>query len=305
LLGLFGRFTGPDVHGLPHRCETGGRIDRSEGLQCRFIGFAGDIAEDIQHGFLAGGGEDHHQTRIEGFVILPKPIAGQRFDRRRFWQGDIGLVMLLALLTQGFEDLGFAAASELEEDEGILAEPIAQEVIHRADMLAGIDWIGAVAFAVDVEFSEGEEAESVGGEDRFDRRGHFSGEEFGGVDRFGGHGFDDVAPLFVVEGVEVEGDFVGFGGGALDAGDDFGCLEFKAQDVAFAGVDPGAFHPSGPAEGFEHFDPALDPPFTIGWGWGGHNVHSNWVARSASSDRSPLMNVICPARGSLRNRSTT
>ncbi len=201
--------------------------------------------------------------------------------------------------------MGFGAASELEQDEGILAEPIAQQVVDRTDMFAGIDWIGAVALAVDVELGEGKQAQTIAGEDGFDRGGHFSGEEFGGVDRFGGHGFDDVAPLFVVEGVEVEGDFVGFGGGALDAGDDFGGGEFEAQDVAFAGVDPGAFHASGPAEGFEHFDPALDPPFTIGGGGLGHGGHSNWVARSANSERSPLMNVMCPARGSLRNRSTT
>ncbi len=294
------------MHRLSHGSETGGGIDRLERLQGGFVGFAGDVAEDVEDGLGAGGGHDHDEGRVERLVILPEPIARQGFDGWGIGQDGIGLVMHLALLAQGFEDFGLRAASELEQDEGILAKAIAQEVIHGSDMFAGIHRIGAVAFAVDVEFGEGEEAESVGGEDGFDRGGHFAGEEFGGVDRLGGHGFDDVAPLFIVEGVEVEADFVGGGGGALDAGKDFGLAKFEAQDVAFAGVDPGAFHASGPAEGFEHFDPALNPPFAIGgsWGWG-DGIHSNWVARSANSDRSPLMKVICPARGSLRKRSTT
>ncbi len=98
MLGLFRRFTGPDVHGLPHRREAGRGVDRSQGLECRFVKFAGDIAEDVEHGFLAGGGEDHHQTWIERRVVLPEPIAGQGFHGRRVRQDNVGLVMLLALL---------------------------------------------------------------------------------------------------------------------------------------------------------------------------------------------------------------
>lgn len=49
-------------------------------------------------------------------------------------------------------------------------------------------------------------------------------------------GVNHKAPVFVGEAFNPNGESVGFGGGALDGGEDFGVFEFEAENVALAGV---------------------------------------------------------------------
>ena len=167
---------------------------------------------------------------------------------------------LAPVFRQVFQQPSPVAAPQLEQHEGVFTEAIPHQEIHRADVFAGVGFVGAAALAAHLLQLEREQAFAAGGEGPFDVGGHDPRQQLGRPAGFLGQRFQHIAPVLIVEHVQPELHLVGRFIGALDAGMHAAAFEADRGHMAFAGVAPGPLQPFLEAVAVDQLHPLLDPP---------------------------------------------
>ena len=94
--------------------------------------------------------------------------------------------------TERVHDLTLRPAAELEEQEGIAVQRLAEDVVGRRDVLARVRPVRTATRGHEIRGPCREQARAVGGEGRIDLPRHLAGEQLGGKTRPFRHGRDRV-----------------------------------------------------------------------------------------------------------------
>jgi len=123
----------------------------------------------------------------------PDRLLGPGLARRRRRPARTGTE-----LPQCPEHRGPAAPAQLEEEERVLVEGLAEHIVRGRDMLAGVGPVRARARGLEVLHLGRKEAPAGGAERLVDLLRHLAREQLGGEDRLVGHLHDGLVPRAAV-----------------------------------------------------------------------------------------------------------
>src|SRR5579884_2533347 len=160
------------------------------------------------------------------------------------------------------QDLLPGAAPELEEEERIPVERLAQDVVGGRHVFTGVGPVGAGAGGVQVLAGRREEAPPGLGEDRVDVPGHLARQELGGEDRLSGHEAEGPGPRPRRERPDPDRHRVGDRAGPRDPRPDGAGPDVHVVDASGARVGPAPREPVGVLGRhlLQGRDPPLAPP---------------------------------------------